>query len=107
AVVHRLSRAFQSVSEFFQFDRHVLDRVVTFFRVLRQTSADNPLQLIRGARRTPTNLRRWPMHNLVERIKRVFSRERPLSYSCFIQNAAEREDVRTVIDLGCPALRLL
>ncbi len=47
------------------------------------------------------------MHNFVERIQRVFPGERSLSYGCFIQNAAEREDVRTVIDLGCPALRLL
>ena len=68
-------------------------------RILRQTSAYHTLQGLGRDRADILHLRRWRVHDLVQRIERVLALERLLSGRRLEQQTAEREDVRSMIDL--------
>src|SRR5215475_2858938 len=91
----------------FQFDGYVLDRLVAFFGILGQTTPDNPLQVVSCAGNRVGDRRGLFANNLIERIDRVIAFEGFASRDRLVKNAAEREDVRAMVDFVDLTLRLL
>ena len=65
------------------------------------------VQIVRRERVHIFQLRCRGVYDLMQRVKRIFSLESPLSRGRLKENAAKREDVGTVIDLVHATTRLL
>ena len=85
--------ALQLLLQFFQFDCHFLDRLITFVRLLSQAPAYDVLQLVRRYWVYLFYLRSRRIHDLVQRIQHILTLEGSLSGGRFKEETAEREDV--------------
>src|SRR5215813_658044 len=89
-----------------EFDSDIFNRLIAVFRIFCQASPNDSLKMVGSAGTRIGNWRRLLANYLVERINRIFAVERLLSGYGLVQDAAERENVRAMVDLFGFALRL-